>query len=63
MNPSQQQPAAEPQQYPGHPFGGLPRDGALNFKASFEDLLASDDDADADAGAGFDFHLGVYSKF
>lgn len=60
MNPLPRPPAAEPQvPYPGHPFGGLPRDGGMNLKASFP---ACDEDADTDAGAGFDFHLGVYSK-
>jgi hypothetical protein len=64
MSASPQPAPAEPQApYPGHPFGGAPRDGGLNLKTSFEEPAPSDADDDIDDGAGFDFHLGVYSKF
>ena len=50
--------------YPGHPFGGLVRDGGPGMRAvnSLDDERR-DAPADDDEAAGFDFHLGVYARF
>ncbi|CAN1724050.1 conserved protein of unknown function [Hyphomicrobium sp. 1Nfss2.1] len=51
--------------YPGHPFGGLIRDGGPGMRAvdprngdESQDEPATDDET-----GGFDFHLGVYARF
>ncbi len=51
--------------YPGHPFGGLIRDGGPSMRAIDQlDADASRDaPADDDEAGGFDFHLGVYARF
>ncbi|MEO8420852.1 MAG: hypothetical protein ABI457_06630 [Hyphomicrobium sp.] len=56
--------------FPGHPFGGLPREDRFGVIATFDNQSALGapapeihGDSDAEWTGGFDFHLGVYSRF
>ncbi|WP_072371120.1 hypothetical protein [Hyphomicrobium sp. NDB2Meth4] len=51
--------------YPGHPFGGLIRDGGAGMRAvdPRDDNARRDERAAEEESGGFDFHLGVYARF
>jgi len=51
--------------YPGHPFGGLIRDGGPGMRAGdpLDGAASRDAAGDDDEAGGFDFHLGVYARF